>query len=253
MSDLEAAPGGTSCLCTVNRVALALLLAQSLWLSGCVIKLPAPAPVQSDEAPMYAGVDRRAAAALRGGDEQQAAEALKVFGSPAAAAQARVEQGYRLFREDRPGQAMRQFNQAWLLNPDNPEVYAGFAVVLESQRKVCQAMSMMDRAISMNPPTFRGIHADAGRIAARCAAEDKTLPPEARIAATTRSDEWYRKGEAVEPDKGYLYASWATAYYWRGQYAEAWAMVHKSRAAGGSPDAKFVRMLRARMPEPAAS
>lgn len=231
----------------------AFILAQLLWLPACVIKAPAQADARSDEAPMYSGKDRRAAAALRVGDEQQAAEAVKAFGSPDAASQARVEQGYRFFREDQPGPAMRQFNQAWLLNPDNPEVYAGFAMVLESQRKVCQAMSMMDRAISLNPPVFRGIHADAGRIAARCAAEDKTLPPEARIAATTRSDAWYRKGEAVEPDKGYLYASWATAYYWRGQYAEAWAMVHKSRAAGGSPDSEFVRMLRARMPEPAAS
>ncbi len=231
----------------------AFILAQLLWLPACVIKAPAQADARNDEAPMYAGKDRRAAAALRAGDEEQAAEAVKAFGSPAAAAQARVEQGYRLFREGQPGLAMRQFNQAWLLNPDNAEVYAGFAAVLENQRKVCQAMSMMDRAISLNPPAFRGIYADAGRIAARCAAEDKTLPPEARIAATTRSDEWYRKGEAVEPDKGYLYASWATAYYWRGQYAEAWAMVHKSRAAGGSPDAQFVRMLRARMPEPAAS
>ncbi len=231
----------------------AFILAQLLWLPACATKAPAQVDARNVEAPMYAGNDRRAAAALRAGDEQLAAESVNVFGSPAAAAQARVEQGYRLFREDRPGLAMRQFNQAWLLNPDNAEVYAGFAVVLESQRKVCQAMSMMDRAISMNPPAFRGIHADAGRIAARCAAEDKTLPPEARIAATTRSDEWYRKGEAVEPDKGYLYASWATAYYCRGQYAEAWAMVRKSRAAGGSPDAKFVRMLRARMPEPAES
>lgn len=231
----------------------AFVLAQLLWLPGCAIKAPSPAQTASDEAPMYAGADRRAAAALRAGDEQQVAQAAKAFASPSAAAQARVEEGYRLFREDQPGQAMRRFNQAWLLNPDNAEVYAGFAVILESQRKVCQAMSMMDRAISLNPPAFRGIYADAGRIAARCAAEDKTLPPEARIAATTRSDEWYRKGEAVEPDKGYLYASWATAYYWRGQYGEAWAMVHRARDAGGSPDAEFVRMLRARMPEPAES
>ncbi|WP_092582104.1 hypothetical protein [Achromobacter sp. NFACC18-2] len=231
----------------------AILLAHLLWLPACAIKAPAPAQARPEEAPMYAGGDRRAAAALRAGDEQQAVEATKMFGSPSAAAQAKIEQGYRLHRENQSGLAMRRFNQAWLLNPDNPEVYAGFAALLEDQRKVCQAMSMMDRAMSLNPPTFRGLYADAGRIAARCAAEDKTLPPEARIAATARSDEWYRKGEAVEPDKGYLYASWATAYYSRGQFGEAWAMVHKSRAAGGSPSADFVRMLRARMPEPASS
>lgn len=230
-----------------------VVLVQFLWLAGCAVKSPAPSPARADEAPMYAGVDRSAAGELRASDEKLVAEATKAFGSSGKASQAWVEQGYRFYRADQLGMAMRRFNQAWLLNPDNPEVYAGFAAVLHDQRKFCQAMSMMDRAISLNPPSFQGIYADAGRIAARCAAEDKTLPPEARIAATARSDEWYRKGEAVEPDKAYLYASWATAYYWRGQYAEAWSMVFKARAAGGKPSARFVEMLRARMPEPASS
>ncbi len=49
-------------------------------------------------------------------------------------------------------------------------------------------------------------------IAAAAWPEDKDAPPEARVAAAARnSDEWYRKGVAVEPDKGYLYSSWATA------------------------------------------
>jgi Tfp pilus assembly protein PilF len=231
----------------------AIVLAQLLWLAGCAVKAPPPSQARMDEAPMYGGVDRSAAGELRASDEKLAAEATTAFGSPGKASQAWVEQGHRFYRADQLGMAMRRFNQAWLLNPDNPEVYAGFAAVLHDQRKFCQAMSMMDRAISLNPPSFQGIYADAGRIAARCAAEDKTLPPEARVAATARSDEWYRKGEAVEPDKGYLYASWATAYYWRGQYGEAWSMVIKARAAGGNPSPGFVEMLRARMPEPAPS
>lgn len=227
-------------------------LTTCLWLAGCVAPAPKAPQLRADELPMY-GAGKQTGAPVAAADDGSIAEAARSYGSSGAAAQALVEQGYRLQREAQPGMAMRRFNQAWLLNPDNPEVYAGFAVVLEDQRKLCQAMSMMDRAISLHPPTFRGIYADAGRIAARCAAEDKTLPPEARIAATARSDEWYRKSEAVEPDKGYLYASWATAYYWRGQYGEAWAMVHRSRAAGGNPSPAFVEMLRARMPEPASS
>ena len=228
------------------------LLTSCLWLAGCVAPVPQAQQARADELPMY-GAGKQAGPAVGGTDDESIAQVARSYGSRNAASQALVEQGYRLHREAQPGMAMRRFNQAWLLNPDNAEVYAGFAVVLEDQRKFCQAMSMMDRAVSLHPPTFRGIYADAGRIAARCAAEDRTLPPEARIAATARSDEWYRKSEAVEPDKGYLYASWATAYYWRGQYGEAWAMVHRSRAAGGNPSPAFVEMLRARMPEPAPS
>jgi tetratricopeptide (TPR) repeat protein len=234
----------------------AILLTPALWLAGCAIPpmkgSPAEKPSQArvDELPMYGGMDRSAAAELQASDKKLIADATRAFGSAEKASQAWVGQGYRFYQADQLGMAMRRFNQAWLLNPDNPEVYTGFAAVLHDQGKYCQAMSMMDQAISHDPPTFQGIYADAGRIAARCAADDKTLPPEARVAATARSDEWYRKGEAVEPDKGYLYASWATAYYWRGQYDQAWAMVVKSRAAGGNPSPRFMDMLRAKQPEP---
>lgn len=230
----------------------ALLLAPCVWLAACAIKPPPATQAQPrvDELPMYGGMDRSAAAELQASDKKLLQDAVRAFGSAGKASKAWVSQGYRFYQADQLGMAMRRFNQAWLLNPDNPEAYTGFAAVLHDQGKFCQAMSMMDLAISHDPPTFQGIYADAGSIAARCAAEDKTLPPEARVAATARSDEWYRKGEAVEPDKGYLYSSWATAYYWRGQYDQAWAMVVKARAAGGSPSPKFMEMLRAQMPEP---
>ncbi|WP_447981343.1 tetratricopeptide repeat protein [Achromobacter kerstersii] len=236
----------------MHNVLKPILLIPALWLAGCAITPPPEKPVQSrlDELPMYGGMDRSAAAELQASDKKLIADATPAFGSAEKASQAWVGQGYRFYQSDQLGMAMRRFNQAWLLNPDNPEVYTGFAAVLHDQGKYCQAMSMMDQAISHDPPTFQGIYADAGRIAARCAADDKTLPPEARVAATARSDEWYRKGEAVEPDKGYLYASWATAYYWRGQYDQAWAMVVKSRAAGGNPSPRFMDMLRAKQPEP---
>ncbi|MNX75925.1 hypothetical protein D3C86_1074160 [compost metagenome] len=224
-------------------------LGSCLWLTGCVAPAPVPPQARVDELPMYGRINR-SGLATKAADDKWVADVTQAYGSRAQAARIWVEQGYRFYQADQLGMAMRRFNQAWLLDPANPEVYTGFAAVLHDQGKYCQAMGMMDKALSHDPPSFQGIYADAGRIAARCAAEDKTLPPEARVAATSRSDEWYRKGEALEPDKGYLYASWATAYYWRGQYGEAWAMVVKSRAAGGAPGAKFMDMLRAKMAEP---
>ncbi|CAB3684312.1 tetratricopeptide repeat protein [Achromobacter pestifer] len=236
----------------MQKLSIAILPLCFLALAGCVAKPPPAVQTQArvDELPMYGGMDRSSAAELQASDKKLIADATQAFGSAEKASKAWVGQGYRFYQADQLGMAMRRFNQAWLLNPDNPEVYTGFAAVLHDQGKFCEAMSMMDQAVSHDPPTTQGIYADAGRIAARCAAEDKTLPPEARVAATARSDEWYRKGEAVEPDKGYLYSSWATAYYWRGQYDEAWAMVVKAHAAGGTPGPRFLNMLRAKMPEP---
>lgn len=235
----------------MRQTARSILFIPALWLAGCAAGGPAAPQARIDEAPMYGGVDRSAAADLRAADDKLIAGATESFGSRAGAARAWVEQGYRYYQADRLDMAMRRFNQAWLLDPKNPEVYTGFAAVLHDQGKFCDAMNMMDRALSLDAPTFQGIYADAGRTAARCAAEDKTLPPEARVAATLRSDALYRKGEQVEPDKGYLYSSWATAFYWRGQYADAWSMIFKARAAGGQPGDKFVEMLRMKMPEPA--
>ncbi|KGD92110.1 hypothetical protein JL37_15780 [Achromobacter sp. RTa] len=236
----------------MRQTARSILLLPALWLAGCAAGgAPVVPKAGLDEAPMYGGADRSAAADLRAADDKLIAEATQSYGSRESASRAWVEQGYRFYQADQLGMAMRRFNQAWLLDSKNPQVYTGFAAVLHDEGRFCDAMNMMDRALSLDPRSFQGSYADAGRTAARCAAEDKTLPPEARVAATLRSDAMFRKGEQLEPDKGYLYASWASAFYRRGQYSDAWAMIFKSRAAGGQPSPAFVEMLRVKMPEPA--
>ncbi|KAF1016362.1 MAG: hypothetical protein GAK31_01857 [Stenotrophomonas maltophilia] len=230
---------------------LARLLVGALALAGAAASAQDAVAPRIDEVPMYGSIDR-SSPELQAADRTLIKQASDHFGSRAAAAQAWVEQGYRFYQADQLGMAMRRFNQAWLLNPQGPEVYTGIAAVLHDQNRFCEAMAMMDKALALDPPTFQGIHSDAGRITARCAAQDTTLSPQARQALRERSDALYRKAEQVEPDKGYLYASWATARYWSGEYAQAWAMVHKARLAGARDNARFVELLRARLPEPAS-
>lgn len=202
-----------------------------------------------DEMPMYGGLDR-SAPAVKAADDKLIADATHAFGSRANAARAWVEQGYRFYQANQLGMATRRFNQAWLMNPDNAEVYTGFAAVVHDQNRFCDAMKMMETALSLKPPSFQGVYADAGRIAARCAAHGRGLSGPERAAMIARSDALFRNGERVEPDKAYLYNAWASAYYWNGQYADAWAMVSKARQAGGRGNVKFLDMLRAKMPAP---
>jgi len=199
---------------------------------------------------MYGGMDRSAIPELKSGDEKLIADTTKHYGTREKASTAFVNNGFGHYQRDDLTNAMRRFNQAWLLDPNNPEVYAGFGSVLHDKGKNCEAMEMMEKAISLNPPSFQGIFPDAARIITLCATGDMGLTNEAKIKLFERSESLYKIAETIEPNKKYVYGSWATAYYWRGQYPMAWAMVAKERSAGGKPNQKFLKLLQEKMSEP---
>jgi tetratricopeptide (TPR) repeat protein len=211
--------------------------------------------VRLDELPMYGGpaafqTSRDQDPALKAADDKLVLDAGARFGSREQAARAFIQSAHGYYGQNQPGMAMRRFNQAWLLNPDNPDVYAGYAAVLNDQGKMCDAMRMMEKVESMPGPDRPGFLPDTARVTALCAVGDASLAPDARAALYARADELYRQAETSERDKGYVYYSWATADYWRGDYEGAWRMVARARSNGAAPNAKFLGMLAAKMPEP---
>ena len=61
------------------------------------------------------------------------------FGSADSAAHEYVNMAWALFYRKDLKNAMRRFNQAWLLNPEYPDPYFGFAALLEVQREQAEA------------------------------------------------------------------------------------------------------------------
>lgn len=220
-------------------------------LAGCATPLPSSDHVAIDQVPMYGGMDRSSISQLKAADEKLISDTTTHYGSREKASAAFVNNGFIYYQKNDLANATRRFNQAWLLDPNNPEVYWGFGSILNDQGKNCEAMKMIDKALNLNPPSSQGIFPDAGRMTALCAAGDTSLSAEEKSKLLLRSESLYQEAEKIEPNKGYLYASWATAYYWRGQYREAWAMVAKSRAVGGTLPEKFLALLRAKLVEPA--
>jgi tetratricopeptide (TPR) repeat protein len=233
--DLRVLVAGTFILCCV----------------GCASPVADTRPTPGDQLPMYGGMDRQAVPLLRKADNQLVEDSVKEFGSRENASASLVNTGYKYYYRDEFDKAMRIFNQAWLLNPNNPQVYWGFGSVLHDKKKYCEAKVMLEKALALNPPDNRGFYPDAGRIYTLCAVNDPALSAEDKANLIDQSEMLYRKGEKTEPGKAYLYSSWATAYYWRGQYEDAWKMIEKQRVAGGAePSEPFISMLRAKMPEP---
>jgi Tfp pilus assembly protein PilF len=202
-----------------------------------------------DQLPMYGGVDRTADSSLKAADEKLIADTTKHYGSREKASQAFVGNGFVYYNRDDLVVAMRRFNQAWLLDPHNPEAYWGFGAVLHDKGKNCEAMLQFQKALSFGR-YIEGMNPDAARITTLCALDDKTLSAEARDKLVATADALYEEALTKDPNKGYVHGSMATARYWRGQYAEAWEAVKLAKANGNKLPENFLKLLRAKMPEP---
>jgi Tfp pilus assembly protein PilF len=227
---------------SLSRIVLAAVL---LSVSALLPAMAQPA----DQLPMYGGQDRNADSTLRAADEKLIDDTTRHYGSREKASAAFVGNGFAYYGRDDLANAMRRFNQAWLLDPDNPEVYFGFAVVLHDQDKQCDASSQFDKAASFGR-YIQGMAPDAARLLVLCAVENKSLTEEARTALFARSDALYAEALAKEPNKGYVHASRASALYWRENYLGSWEAVKQARANGGRLPENFLRMLSEKMAEP---
>ena len=232
-----------------HRSALSFFLLVIAVIAGCATSAPLQPAKGGDQEPMYGGMDRQSVPALRTADEKLIAGASKEFGSREKGSDAFVDQGIRLYQADNLSLAMKRLNQAWILNPSNPNVFWGFAMIYHDQGENCKAKDMIDRSVGLNLSKPIAL-ADAGRIYTLCGASDKALDAKTRSGYFEKSEELYKKASAASQNNGYIYGSWATAYYWRGDYAHSWEMVKKAKSTGFRFPEQFMNLLRDKMPEP---
>ncbi len=72
-------------------------------------------------------------------DEDFRQDCLKQFGSIDSSVNVQIDHAWRYFYNNELTTAMKRFNQAWLLNPEFPDSYFGFASLLEMQGKAKEA------------------------------------------------------------------------------------------------------------------
>jgi tetratricopeptide (TPR) repeat protein len=205
-----------------------------------------------DDLPMYGGMDRSAVPGLKDADEKFIADATALLGSREKASSAWAEQGFIYYHRNKLETAMRRFNQAWLLNPSNPEVFAGFASVLSDWGKNCEAQKILDVGFPIRGPIPDWFLPDAAVIYTVCAVQDPDLSASAKQRLLQKADALLARALASPAPKSYTLTRWASSLYIRGDYAGSWAKVaeHK-KVTGEDMEPEFVQKLRAKMPEPA--
>lgn len=220
-----------------------------LVVTGCISVVTDPRLRSVDQLPMYGGMDRALVPELKKADEAFIEGTSSAFGGRERAAKLWVEKAFAFYHRGDLDTAMRRFNQAWLLDPNNPEVYWGFGAVMHDRGMAFGAYDMEIRAYNLG---FRdpGFLADLGRVAALRTVEAKDLSPAKRAAFLAESEAFYEEAAKSGDKLAYVYKSWSHTKYLVGDYAAAWVKVKAARATGATADASFLAMLAKQMPEP---
>ena len=87
--------------------------------------------------PMYGEAEK--SEKFKKADEEFRKTTLEKFGNVDSAVVDYVENAWSFFYHNNLEAAMRRFNQAWLLNPECPDAYFGFAALLEMQGNYTEA------------------------------------------------------------------------------------------------------------------
>lgn len=82
-------------------------------------------PNEMAHLPMYGGMDRQAVLVYRSADERLITGSIEAFGSREQASTVSIEHGFKFLAQKEYSMAIKRFNHAWILSPDNPHVYLG--------------------------------------------------------------------------------------------------------------------------------
>jgi tetratricopeptide (TPR) repeat protein len=226
----------------ITTIALSLML-----INQCTT--PVLAARSPNEIPLYAGgltpEQQKANEQLIAGiDHDRLAHGM----SRAQCAQDAITRGWQYLNSADPLSAIKRFNQAWLLDPNNANVYWGLGSAQSALGEYQDGINLISRAAKLDKNNA-DIVTDMGRCYMFWGA--KTKDNKQRQELLDKAIREYQEALKVDPKSGNAYSNWAYAQFFNGNYTAAWQMVTKAREFGGKGlDSRFLRALAAKLPEP---
>jgi tetratricopeptide (TPR) repeat protein len=230
----------------MRKSLLFLLIVVSLFCSGC-----GKTPI--NEIPMYGGIEFTSEQKEINDKFIQAV--VKQYGNRKAAAEDAVRWGWNYYNEKHdPKTAMKRFNQAWLLDPNNAGAFFGFGFLMAEKGKEDEAIAYYKKSMELDPNNAVVI-CNLGRIyenkAYRLRRQRKR---EEMIKCLDEAMKLYEKASqvaATDDDLGYIYYSWAVALELMDNYAGAWDKIKLVRKHDGHYiEPGFIKHMSRSMPEP---
>lgn len=190
---------------------------------------------------------------LKKADVAFARQATTKYGSPGAASRVWAAQGWASLRNGKPELALQEFNQAWLLNSQNYQVFWGFGAVLSQQGRLGEAIEQLEVASRLidEPAQKVALLSDLGSVYSELAVrlpEDKQLDRAQHFISANRR---FTESLEIAPNYAPSWREWAISLYRQERYSEAWIKAKRAIELKAEPfPASFLDDLRKKHPEP---
>ena len=226
-----------------RAIALIFFFLFTVGFCACAAKPQTPTE-DIDLLPKYGLLPKNAA--QRAADEQFIAKTDQEFnGNRKKAAADIAERGWYLLRQGDAAMAMRRFNQAWLLDPENGSALWGMAKLRAEASKFPEALALFDEAEPLvgDDVNFMADQAKAIGFAGLQQKEEKLIDN-----ALIRFSYIYDRA----PEHTRNLQNWAIVLYFIGNYREAWEKISLAMATPGKDEvnADFIKKLQEKMPHP---
>jgi hypothetical protein len=221
-----------------------VITGKSLFIASLllIISLQVSAEQSERSSPMYGGVNRSDNPEFITQNNSLIAKATRTFGTREYASEGYVEHGFDHYASGEFTKSMSRFNQAWLLNPDNPYVYLGFGLLLNKEKKSCEANKMFKLANEKGLKES-GFLADYAYTSSQCALlKDENE----RQTLFNTSNNLYNVAIQTSNQRllAYVYHSWAKSYYLQGNFLKSQEMIEQSKNLGGTIDSSLLQALK---------
>jgi len=167
---------------------------------------------------------------------------MRSFGTRDHAAEGYVERGFDNYQSAEFDTAMHRFNQAWLLNPENPYVYLGFALLLNKQEHSCEAYDMFKLANEKGIKES-GFLADYAHTTSQCATLNEAHE---QLDLFTIANKLHQDATQTinERLRAYAYHSWAKSFFLQGDFNNSQRMLDEAKRLGATIDNTLVQALK---------
>jgi len=173
-------------------------------------------------------------------DENQGllSNAIATFGTREHASEGYTEKGFDHYLNKELNKSMKHFNKAWLLNPENPYPYLGFALLMNINKQFCKAYEMF-KVANEKGVNENGFLADFAYTTTQCALAEDNYKKENLFKQANALHE-----QATQtPNKAllaYVYHSWAKSYFLQENLDKTEEMIEASKSFGGKIDTSLL-------------
>ncbi len=177
-------------------------------------------------------------------DKKFLTESVKSAGSAEKAADILVTKGFEALHAADPQTAMRRFNQAWLLQPEKPEIAWGFGVASASLGRFEEGAGYLEDAAKKLPQNALLINDQGFLILQKAFRQSKSK--EEAFAGIVKSKDYFLRAAQIMPQNDRAYANLAIVEFSLGNVPGAQQAIKEAKARGGkSLDPNLVRDVEA--------